>query len=271
MRGSRLRVLLCALALAAAPVMADWKQDYGRGVEAAKDARWDDVARYMQSALAGNATPTERLRLYGQRYETYAPQHYAGLAAWRQGDCAAALRYWSQGGNEAFVAGFPELAGEERQGRAECGNRTASTDKPAPPVVAETPREIPPTKPAAPPPVAPPPSRPVVEVPPSQAPAVETSASLSAQILRPLLDAYLGGRYADVLKLSAKVPPTPRLRWHMLTLRSAAAFTLAQSEASADSTRIAREAAADARRSDPGLKPDPEFYSPRFIAFFTGQ
>ena len=68
MRGCRFRFLLCGLAFMAAPVMADWKQDYGRGVEAAKDARWDDVARYMQSALAGNATPVERLRLYGQRY-----------------------------------------------------------------------------------------------------------------------------------------------------------------------------------------------------------
>ena len=40
-------------------------------------------------------TPAERLRVYGQRYEIYAPQHYAGLAAQRQGDCKTALEFWS--------------------------------------------------------------------------------------------------------------------------------------------------------------------------------
>ena len=92
MQGSRLFLIL-ALASVAAPALADWKQDYARGVEAAGDGRWSDTARYMQGALAGNATPEKRVRLYGQRYEVYVPQHYAGLAAWRPGDCTGALRY----------------------------------------------------------------------------------------------------------------------------------------------------------------------------------
>jgi len=267
--GYRVAVLATLLlAVAAAPAMADWKQDYARGVEAARDGRWDDVERYMQSAIAGNATPAERLRLYGQRYETYAPQHYAGLAALRKGDCNAALRYWSQAGNAAFIGGIPDLAEQERLGRSECSNRVAATDTPAPKLAQEEPAPPPPRTAE----VRPPPTRPAVEPPPSrpiaQVPA-QQSRSVSSQILRPLVDAYLDGRYNDVLKLSASVPPTPRLRWHMLTLRAAAAYNLSQLGQAKDAGRIARQAADDARKSDPALKPDREFFSPRFVRFYS--
>ncbi|MEP6882931.1 MAG: hypothetical protein ABI866_13110, partial [Dokdonella sp.] len=119
-----------------------------------------------------------------------------------------------------------------------------------------------------------PPPRPVAqEPPPTRPPVVETSAptSVSAQILRPLVDAYLSGRYNDVLKLSNQVPPTPRLRWHMLTLRAAAAYNLSQLGQSANAAGIARSAADQARSAEPSLKPDAEYFSPKFIRFFSGR
>ncbi|MEZ5461325.1 hypothetical protein [Dokdonella sp.] len=268
--------------LVCAPALADWKQDYARGLEAAQDGKWADVERYMQSALAGNATPAKRLRVYGQRYEIYAPQHYAGLAAQRQGDCKAALRFWSQGGNESFIQGFPELAAEEREARLKCGSQLASQDKPATtPTTAPKPPPkavVDATPPVQPPPVAPPkppptpPPRPVAQVPvqPSPPSSSGSSSGVSEQILRPLVDAYLAGRYADVLKLSTKVPPSPKLRWHMLTLRAAAAYNLSQLDGDSGATRIAREAASEARKGEPGLKPDARFYSPRFLNFYAG-
>lgn len=268
--GSRL-LIVALLAAVATPALADWKQDYARGVEAAREGRWDDVERYMQSALAGNATPAARLRLYGQRYETYAPQHYAGLAALRKGDCASALRYWSQGGNETFIAAYAELAAQEREGRNQCGNRTAGNDTSTPPtekdatVAKTTPPTEQPTRP---------PTRPVAEPPPTRPVADESgpsSKAIDVQILRPLVDAYLSGRYNDVLKLSTSVPPTSKLRWHMLTLRAAAAYTLAELGQSKDASRIARQAADDARKSDPSRKPDSTFFSPRFVRFYSGQ
>lgn len=276
MRRSELRCLIAALlVLATTPALADWKQDYARGLEAAKDGRWNDVDRYMTSALAGNAEPAARVRLYGQRYETYAPQHYAGLAALRLGNCAKALSFWSQGGNSAVAGSDATLANEESQGRVECSSRLVRQDdtpKIEPPavVVKETPRPAPPSQQ----PPAAPPSRPVVqESPPTRPPVVESSASssISAQILRPLLDAYLSGRYADVLKLSNQVPPTPRLRWHMLTLRAAAAYNLSQLGQSADAEGIARKAADQARSTEPSLKLDAEYFSPKFIRFFGGR
>ena len=281
MRGSSVRCLLTALALLATPALADWKQDYARGLEAAKKGNWDDVDRYMKGALAGNAEPAERLRLYGQRFEAYAPQHYAGMAALRLGDCSAALRYWSQGGNESFVRGIPELADAEQQGRAECKTRLVRQGEATTPTSEPIAKQTTVTKPLAPAPTPtptpPPPSRPVAiappQPPPSRPPIDDKPAtnSVGAQILRPLLDAYLDGRYADVLKLSASVPPTPRLRWHMLTLRAAAAYNLAQLGQSGDVAKIARQAADEARKADPGLKPDSSYFSPKFVSFYAGR
>jgi pyruvate/2-oxoglutarate dehydrogenase complex dihydrolipoamide acyltransferase (E2) component len=255
--------------------LADWKQDYARGLEAAQDGKWADVERYMQSALAANAKPAKRLRVYGQRYEIYAPQHYAGLAAQRQGDCKAALRFWSQGGNEAFIQGFPELLAQEREARLKCGSQLASQDKPAPKPAPKAVADAPPvqTPPrTAPKPPATPPPRPIAQAPPPQPPRDSSrgASGISEQILRPLVDAYLAGRYADVLKLSSKVPPSPKLRWHMLTLRAAAAYNLSRLDGDSSATRIAREAANEARKDEPGLKPDARFYSPRFLSFYAG-
>ncbi len=280
MQRSEWRYVLALLVFTATPALADWKQDYARGLEAAKDGRWEDVDRYMNSALAGNAEPAKRVRLYGQRFETYAPQHFAGLAALRLGNCGKALSLWSQGGNASIVSADSTLANEESQGRVECSSRlvrngeTLKSENP-PVIVKETPRPAPipqPPRPTPTPiPIPTPPPRPVAqEQPPTRPPIVETSAptSVSAQILRPLVDAYLSGRYNDVLKLSNQVPPAPRLRWHMLTLRAAAAYNLSQLGQSADAAGIARTAADQARSAEPSLKPDSEYFSPKFIRFF---
>ena len=267
MRGSELRCLLVLFALSATPALADWKQDYARGLEAAKDGRWSDVDRHMQSALASNPKPAERVRLYGQRYEAYVPQHYAGLAALRLGNCDKALAYWAQAGNAAIVSSVAALGEEESQGRIECSSRLVRQGQPSKVEAAAAQPARPTTQPT---PAAAPPPRPIVQAPviPPPTDSRRESSSVSAQILRPLLDAYLSGRYADVLKLSNKVPPSLPLRWHMLTVRSAAAYNLGQLGEGAEVTAIARQAADQARASDPALRPDPEYFSPDFIRFF---
>lgn len=286
MRGCRKAALLVLLAAAAMPAAADWKDDYARGLEAARDGRWGEVSRYMDSAIAGNAQPAPRLRLYGQRYEVYAPQHYAGLAALRQGNCAAALRYWGQSANAAFVNANPALASVEQQGRGDCGSAVASQSKPpvavpapAPPPASTVATQQPPAKPPlATPAPAPAPSRPVLQTPVVSAPIAapppvveqRPAPSAAAEALRPLLEAYLGGRYAEVLRLSARPGGDARVRWHMYTLRAAAAFQLVQLGGEpADAESIARQAVSDARAAEASRKPDATFYSPKFVAFYS--
>ncbi|HET9033401.1 MAG TPA: hypothetical protein VFN25_10900 [Dokdonella sp.] len=272
MRRYEVRHLLVLLAFVAMPALAGWKQDYARGLEAAKDGRWDDVQRYMESALADNAKPAKRVRLYGQRFEAYAPQHYAGLAALRLGDCDKALAFWSQAANKVVANSNSELAEAETQGRAECSNRLVRQGKTTPTEAPATARQTPTPAPA--PERAPPPPRAVVKAPPpAPPPTVDSrgSSSISTQILRPLVDAYLSGRYNDVIKLSNQVPPTPSLRWQMLTLRAAAAYNLSQLEQSDNAAGIARKAADQARSTDPSRKPDTKYFSPKFIRFFNGR
>ncbi len=302
MRASRHVLLAAAFALTvfAMPAHADWKDDYSRGLVAASEGRWAEVSRLMDSAMAGNAQPAARVRLYGQRYEVYAPQHYAGLAALRREDCAGALRYWEQAANTGFIAGQPTLAGVQQQGRNDCATRLASQAAPTrpatspapapasttPPAVATAPpaavqerpapastTPAPPTRPPV--AIAPPPQKtpPVATQAPAEAPPVRAPASAAAQTLQPLLGAYLAGRYADVLRQSASsATSTPKLRWHVLVLRSASAFNLAQlGEGVADAEATARQAANEARKLDARLEPDPAFYSPRFIRFYRGR
>lgn len=289
MRACKAGALGVVFALAALPALADWKDDYARGLEAVRDGRWGEAARLMDSAIAGNAQPAPRLRLYGQRYEVYAPQHYAGLAAWRQGNCAGALRFWNQAANQGFVAGNAALGEVEQRGRAECGSAVAvETKPPAPtapaetsPPVAETkpPLQAPPTRPAGTPPSRPvvqapppssPPAKPPVSPPTAPAEATRPLASAAAEQLRPVLEAYLAGRYAEVLRLGAKPASDPRAGWHLLTLRAAAAWQLSQlGTEPSDAANTARQAVAEARRLDARRQPDPTFYSPRFIAFYN--
>ncbi|MBN8482115.1 MAG: hypothetical protein J0L88_11055 [Xanthomonadales bacterium] len=290
MRACRARALGVVLALAALPALADWKDDYARGLEAVRDGRWGEAARLMDSAIAGNAQPAPRLRLYGQRYEVYAPQHYAGLAALRQGDCAAALRFWNESANKGFVAANAALGEVEQRGRADCGSAVASDAKPSTPTVpvetrgpvveSKPPAQAPPTRPAE-----APPSRPVVQSPPpvstpaKPATPIATSptptdarpvSSAAAEALRPVLEAYLAGRYTEVLRLSARPAADPRVGWHLQTLRAAAAWQLAQiGSDSTDAAANARQAIVEARRLDATRQPDATFYSPRFIAFYN--
>jgi hypothetical protein len=199
------------------------------------------------------------VRLYGQRYEVYVPQHYAGLAAWRQGDCTGALRYWSQGGNATFIQGFPDLASVEQEGKSACSSasQVATTEKP--PVVTRRSR--------------------IAPIPGHRRSSRRhrlhhrwsnrtVQLSRDALILKPwstpTVRSLCGCHQAE------PQVPTQRLRWHMLTLRAAAAFTLAESGADDSATAIARKAVTEARASDATLKPDPDYFSPRFIAFFQG-
>jgi hypothetical protein len=248
---------------------ADWKDDYARGLEAVQNGQWADAARYMQSALQENAKPVKRVRLYGQRWEMYAPQHYAGLAAYKLGDCAAAQRLWSNESNQAFAAGVAELASAEAKANKDCDVRLAAQAKPATESVASVPprNEPPAASPPAPPRAEPPKPKPR-PAPPATRPVA--SAPSAASQLRPLVEAYLAGDYRTVVRLSAQTPPAGKLGAQMQLLRAAAAYREAALTGSDDPLATARAVARAARKSDPSLRPDATFFPPRFLAFYNG-
>lgn len=259
------------LVMLSAPARADWKDDYARGLEAVQNAQWADAARYMQSALADNAEPAKRVRLYGQRWETYAPQHYAGLAAYKQGNCAAAQRLWSSASNRSFTAGMTDLAAVEAQANKDCDVRLASQAKPAiEPVASVPPRSEPAVTPKPTPPKPEPPK--AKPKPVEQAPARQVArAPSAADQLRPLLEAYLAGNYETVVRLSARGTATGKLGAQMQLLRAAAAYREAALAGNDKALATARAAVNAARQSDPSLRPDATFFPPRFLSFYNGK
>lgn len=268
-----LRALLGATALfamlAASPAFADWRDDYARGLEAANDGKWADAAKYMQDAMKGNAEPAKRVRLYGQRWETYAPQHYAGLAAYKQGDCVTAQRLWSSSAHKSFISGFDQFAAAEAQANKDCEIRLAQA-KPATPAgkpIATTtlpaPVVVPKPPPAQPKPV-------VVEKPPTRVASTPARAPSAADQLRPFIEGYLAGDYNRVAALAVPNTGDARLRAQMQLFRAAASYRDASLNGSDNGMASARAAVSEARKADSSLRPDATFFSPRFLAFFNG-
>lgn len=268
LRWHRRVVLFCGLLLAA-PAMADYKTDYAKGLKAAASGDWAEVETVMRDVIAASSTPQARVRLYGQRFEAYVPQYYLGLAAYKQGDCGTAVRWFGDASVAPIISENSELRGIADQAMRECNTKLAAA-KPAP------------TKPA-PPPVQPPvqpPVKPVVNTLPTKPaqqnapPTINTPPPVSVPplpvTLQTLLDDYLAGRYSKAATADANTVQGVA-RFHALLLRSAARHALfeiqvtdatAQKSAAESDVRIAKTLA-------PGKSPDAAFFSPRYRKFFS--
>lgn len=290
----------CVVALVGAGVArADWKDDYGRGVRAASGGDWAQVEARMRAAMAEEPGPIARARLYGQRFDPYIPRYYLGLAAYRQGRCADAVREWGDAATRAIWSASAELARVANAGLAECQTRLAQAG-PAPGGAASAPApaagpatgapdgaartDAPPARgvPAPAEPVAttrapgatgnPPPSgAPARAAAPPPGAAAAAPATRAPAALLAALDAYLAGRYEAVVAVDPATLAEPRARAHALLLRAAARHTQAQLRG-ADGAALLDQAAADvraARALDAQLSPDPALYSPRFRAFWA--
>src|SRR5262249_4268613 len=153
----RRRWLAAALLAAAGAAHADFKEDYSRGLAALKDDNYAEARQLLQKALSAQPEAALRVRLYGQRWEPYLPQHYLGVAAYKMGDCTAALQLWNSSENKQTIGSLADLQGEQQRDIAECSKTAlAKNDESAVPKPADT-------KPAAAP--GPPPPAPVAPKP----------------------------------------------------------------------------------------------------------
>jgi hypothetical protein len=285
MRSNTRRPLLLALvaALAAAPAQADWRKDYDRGLKALEDGRFAEAESAFRAALGEDGQPNARKRFQGVVVKLYVPHYYAGLAAYRQGDCQEALEYWRNSASAAVVAGQPELNSMQTRGIADCTQKLAATTKPpttttttTPPVATTTPGTTstpgttkPPVGPTT-PPVAttkPPVTTPTVKPPPTTTPTTTPSATPAPAALVTLVNAYLGGQYANVTQTDPGTLADGRAKAQGFLLRAAARFTLAEL---GDETQreAARRDVRSARAANANLAPDEAMFSPRFRAFW---
>jgi tetratricopeptide (TPR) repeat protein len=267
------------LALVAAPAAADWKKDYDRGLKAIEDGQWAEAESAFKAALADDPEPNARKRFQGVVMKPYLPHYYAGLAAYRQNDCADALQFWEHGPTRTIVATQPALESVRSKGVADCTQKIAAAGKPAVPVASTTtPATTPATTAAAPPkptaaPVTPPKATPAPTPPPATvatAPKPEPpSAAPAPAALVSMVEAYLAGRYAAVAQLDPATLADGRAKAQGFLLRAASRYTLAQLAGDDAATlEQARRDVRSARSANAALNPDETAFSPRFRAFW---
>jgi hypothetical protein len=271
-------------AMLAPSAHADWRKDYDRGLKAVQSGQWAEAESAFRAALADDGAPSARKRFQGVVVKVYVPHHYAGLAAYRQGNCQRALEYWNNAASAAVVAGQAELDGVQSRGIADCNQKLAAVGKPlgpTPPVAGTTvPATTTPavsTQPAK-PPVAQPP---VAVIPPpattTQKPPIEPAKpSVVAPVSTPppaalvaAVEGFLAGRYAAVVQLDPKGLADGRAKALGFQLRAASRHTLAQL-ADGDEVGLeqARQDVRAARAANANLTPDETLFSPRFRAFW---
>jgi hypothetical protein len=279
-------VLVVALAAPLA-ALADYKT-YARGQEAAADGKWGEVEEAMQAALAENATPKVRVKLYGQRFAPYVPQYYLGLAAYRQNDCTGALRWFNDASASPVIAQVAEFRGVADAARSDCNAKLAAAQKPSVPGPSTPTTAGTGTTPAKPTPTDPrpvagtagtaTPTRPT-PTPPTTSAQTPATTTGTAQLpvaptvppaLQSALQNWLAGRYRGVVAGSTAGVQGKALA-HLHLLRAAAYFGMSELQANEAATlRASAEAEVrNARRALAAISPDGGYYSPRFRQFFA--
>ena len=271
---NRLAFAAAAL-LAASAAQADWKKDYDRGVKATESGNWAEAGSAMRAALAEDAEPSARKRFQGVVYKVYVPHHYAGLAAYRQGDCKTAMEYWSNAANAGVVSGIAALSSVQSKGIADCNVKLAAVAKPPPPVASTTspPATTTPSKPVA--STTATPAKPPVTTaakPPETAPAkpVAPAAGPAPAALVQNLESFLAGRYAAVAASDPNTLGDARAKAQGFLLRAASRHALVQLAGGDDGQlNSARADVRAARAANGALVPDDTLFSPRFRAFWS--
>ncbi len=293
----------CAALLAVSTgAQAQYKESYAKGLEAYKAGKYAEAKQLLLSAIAENSEPAARVRLYGTRFEPYLPQHYLGLIAAAQGDCAGAQAAWAMSANAQVVAQVGDAAGEEKAAAAKCGSvaiaqkpnaapaPAPAAPKPSEPTVAQKtpspPTSGPESKTTAPKPDAdkniasnnPAPTRPnepevKLPVPPPERPAEKPAAPAPENVGPPAqliaaFDNFLNGNLREVTRINPADYGDARLRFHAYLVRSGARYTLAQL---GDQSQL-EGARADARQAhalNAGATPDTWLFSPHFRNFYA--
>jgi len=265
---------LLAFALGASTLArADYKDDYAHGVKAYKDGQYAQARELLQQALDAHAEPAAKIRLYGQVYDSYLPQHYAGMAAAKLGDCGYATSVWGSAANQQIIGQFGDLAADER---ATCAGKTVAKIEPPKPALPEKPPEKPPLEDKPPPkevaintpppkPVAPPPPPPPKPV---EKPVVAEKAAPPEALVQ-AFDEYLGGKYVEVARINPDAYTDSHARLHAYLVRAAAKYTQARMAADDALLASAKADAAAARALDAQLTPDATLFSPAFREFYA--
>ncbi|MEP6483066.1 MAG: hypothetical protein ABJB01_01365 [Rudaea sp.] len=260
--------------LAATLAHADFKDSYARGLKAYREGNLGEARELIQQALSEHPEPAAKIRLYGQVYEPYLPQHYLGLIAFKQGDCTSALTQWNSPANRGIVGEMSDIAGEQQRDSASCSQKIAVVKKEEKPVepLPVKPVDVPqkPVVKNTPPPPPPPIQKPVVAVekPPIEKPPV-VAKNEPPQPLVQAFDDYLAGHYNDVARINPDAYADAHARFHAYLVRAASKFTLGKVSGDEQLVAAAKSDAKAARALESSTSPDAALFSPAFRTFYS--
>lgn len=287
--GKRQRRFLTVLTLLAAAVTAhaDYKDDYAHGVKAFRDGQYAEARTLVQQALNDHPEPAVKIRLYGQVYEPYVPQHYVGMAAFKLGDCTTAMAQWNSAENRQIVGQLPEIGGQEQGSIATCQQQKGIAKANEKPTKATDVADSAPAKPAGtenpppkvsvadnkpPKPIAPPPKPVDSPSPKPVTPAVDKPAvavkNAPPEPLVQAFDNFLQGHYAEVARINPDSYADTRMRFHAYLVRAASKYTLARIAPDEAMLNGARADVVAAKALDAHITPDATLFSPGFRAFY---
>jgi hypothetical protein len=123
--------LASVLCLCARDARADYKETYKKGLEAVERSQWAAAEGFMREAIKERPAEGESIRLYGQRFETYLPQYYLGLALFQKGDCEGAVKAWETSEAQGAIRKASQYKSLTKN-RGECQVRLAKAPTPTP-------------------------------------------------------------------------------------------------------------------------------------------
>lgn len=108
--------------VASAPLSADFKGDYVAGLRNFDNGDFVAAANAFEDAIRQEPQAKAKVRIYGMRYAPYLPHFNLGRALYRAGNCAGAMRAWTEALNQAVINEPPMSANlaELEKGRADC-------------------------------------------------------------------------------------------------------------------------------------------------------
>jgi hypothetical protein len=114
--------LLAALALAAVPVLGDYRSEFREGLRSLDSKAWAEAERHLLAAIAEKPHEDARdlVRLSGTFSKTYVPYFYLGVARFHLGRCAEALEAFDRSRAERVVLKLKEAQELDRLSR-QCG------------------------------------------------------------------------------------------------------------------------------------------------------
>lgn len=121
------RTALALLALftalvVAAPVHADFTNDYIKARKAINSGDYAEAIGLLRSAIQDKPDAEEKVRLYGMRFDPYVPHYYLGKALLESGDCAGALESFQRSVDFGVVQGLDEYA-DLQSGMSACASQ----------------------------------------------------------------------------------------------------------------------------------------------------